>query len=208
MKNIKTFDSFENISEKGDKWIQDVIKRPGALRKKLRKGKGEKISKEEINSELSKLKKKDKDKSKPGVQGLSKSDLTKFRQLGLAKTLKGLKENHGHENYMFFNNLETIKRMAEELLSMDHEKMDSMMSNGHDWATDHVAVAKEDLEQVYDFFMADEEHEHGMEDQDMDQDMDMEDMNQDMDQEMGMEEEEEEEEECPMCKCSPCKCWN
>ena len=199
MKNIKTFDSFENISEKGDKWIQDAIKRPGALRKNLGKKKGEKISKGEISSELSKLKKKDKDKSKPGVQGLSKSDLAKFRQLGLAKTLKGLKENHGHENYMFFNNLETIKRMAEELLSMDHDKMDSMMSNGHDWATDHVAVAKEDLEQVYDFFMSDEEQYHDEEDVMVG--------GEDMEEE---EEDEEfsEEEECPMCKCNPCKCWN
>ena len=41
MKHLKTFESFENISEeKGEKWIQDAIKRPGALRKKLGK-KGE-----------------------------------------------------------------------------------------------------------------------------------------------------------------------
>jgi len=200
MKNIKTFESFENISEeKGEKWIQDAISHPGALRKKLGKSKGEKITKGEIGTEMAKLKKKDKDKSKPGIQGLSKKDLTKFRQLGLAKTLKGLKEGHGHENYMFFNNLETIKRMAEELLSMDHEKMDSMMSNGHDWATDHVAVAKEDLEQVYDFFMSDEEQYHDEEDVMVG--------GEDMEEE---EEDEEfsEEEECPMCKCNPCKCWN
>ena len=201
MKNIENFEQFNEKSS--EKWIQKSISRPGALRKKLGKKKGEKISSTEIRSEISKLKKKDKDKSKPGIQGLSKKDLTKFRQLSLAKTLKGLKENHGHENYMFFNNLETIKRMAEELLSMDHEKMDSMMTNGHDWATDHVAVAKEDLEQVYDFFMSDEEHSHDMEDMDMEEDMYME---EDMD--MEVEEEEEEEEECPRCKCSPCKCWN
>ena len=51
----------------------------------------EKISKGEIEDELSKLKKKDKDPKKSGVQGLSKRDLTKLRQLNLAKTLKGLK---------------------------------------------------------------------------------------------------------------------
>ena len=92
MKHLKTFKSFENISEeKGEKWIQDAIKRPGALRKKLGKKGEEKISKGEIEDELSKLKKKDKDPKKSGVQGLSKRDLTKLRQLNLAKTLKGLK---------------------------------------------------------------------------------------------------------------------
>jgi len=49
MKHLKTFESFENISEeKGEKWIQDAIKRPGALRKKLGKKGEEKISKGEI----------------------------------------------------------------------------------------------------------------------------------------------------------------
>ena len=49
MKHLRTFESFENISEeKGEKWIQDAIKRPGALRKKLGKKGEEKISKGEI----------------------------------------------------------------------------------------------------------------------------------------------------------------
>lgn len=79
------------VSEaKGEKWIQDAIKRPGALRRKLKKGKGEKISSEEIRGELSKLKKKDRDKDKPGLQ-LSPSDRRKQKQLVLAKTLKGMK---------------------------------------------------------------------------------------------------------------------
>ena len=75
----------------GRKWIQDAIKRPGALRKKLGKKGEEKISKGEIAGEIAKLRKKDKNKEKPGIQGLSKSDLTKLRQLNLAKTLKGMK---------------------------------------------------------------------------------------------------------------------
>ena len=92
MKHLKTFESFENISEeKDEKWIQDAIKRPGALRKKLGKKDEEKISKGEIEEEISKLKKKDKDPKKSGVQGLSKRDLSKLRQLNLAKTLKSLK---------------------------------------------------------------------------------------------------------------------
>lgn len=85
--------SSEELTEakKSKYWIQDAIKRPGALRRKLHKKKGEKVSMGEIDSELQSLKAKDKDKSKPGVQGLSKRDLTKYRELNLAKTLKKMK---------------------------------------------------------------------------------------------------------------------
>ena len=71
------------------KWIKDAIKRPGALRKKLHKGKGEKITSTEIDSELQALKAKDKDKEKPGLQ-LGRKDRTKHKELVLAKTLRGL----------------------------------------------------------------------------------------------------------------------
>lgn len=91
MKHLQTFESFSHITEeKDEKWIKDAIKKPGALRKSMKKGEGEKISDEEINTELSKLKKKDKDKEKPGLQ-LSKTDRTKQKRLVLAKTLKGMK---------------------------------------------------------------------------------------------------------------------
>ena len=88
MKNIVDFNSFNE----GKNWIKDAIKKPGALKKSLGKNKDEKISKTEIESELSKLKAKDKDKKKPGTQ-LGKKDATKKRRLELAKTLKSLKEN-------------------------------------------------------------------------------------------------------------------
>lgn len=80
----------EVSEKKGEKWIQKAIKRPGALRKKLKKGEGEEITDDEIKSELNKLKKKDKDKERPGLQ-LSKPDRRKQKQLILAKTLKSLK---------------------------------------------------------------------------------------------------------------------
>jgi len=76
--------------KKGEKWIADAIKDKGALRKKMGKKEGEKISKAEIDAELAKLHKKDKDKSKAGDQ-LSPSDAKKKKQLTLAKTLKGIK---------------------------------------------------------------------------------------------------------------------
>jgi hypothetical protein len=72
------------------KWIQDAIKRPGSLRRRMRKKAGEKISKGEIDSELQALMSRDKDREKPGLQ-LSKRDSRKHKQLVLARTLKGLK---------------------------------------------------------------------------------------------------------------------
>lgn len=80
----------EEVTEKKKEWIADAIKRPGALRKKMDKKEGEKISKKEIDAELAKLHKKDKDPNKPGDQ-LSKKDAQKKKQLTLAKTLKDMK---------------------------------------------------------------------------------------------------------------------
>jgi hypothetical protein len=138
-------------------WIQDAIKHPGALKKSLHKGKDEKISKSEINSELAKLKAKDKDKKKPGTQ-LNKKDATKKRRLELAKTLsklKGVKEHNEEEHYMFFSNLETIKRLVDELLQMDKSEIDAMLKE-HDWASDHITSSKDDIEEVFDFFAGNE----------------------------------------------------
>ena len=83
-------DSTMKNEAKKDKWIQDAIKNPGSLRKKMKKGKGEKISSDELDMEISKLKKKDKDPDKPGAQ-LSKGDAKKYKQLNLAKTLRKFK---------------------------------------------------------------------------------------------------------------------
>jgi hypothetical protein len=145
--SIKSFNSFNEA--KGEKWIQDAIKNPGALKKSLGKKEGEKISKSEINAELSKLKAKDKDPKKPGAQ-LGKKDATKKKRLELAKTLKSLKEHQETDNYMFFGNLETMKRLVDELLTMDQSEIDAILTE-HDWASDHISVATENLEQVFDF---------------------------------------------------------
>jgi hypothetical protein len=54
-------------------------------------------------------------------------------------------------NYMFFGNLETIKRNIEELLSLDQERVDSILKNGHEWAVDHIASSMDDIQEVYNF---------------------------------------------------------
>jgi hypothetical protein len=93
MSNIKSFDSFNE--EKN--WIKDAVKKPGSLRKSLGKKKGEKISKSEINSEISDLRKKDRNPDKPGLQ-LGKRDKTKYKRLTLARTLKSMHEDIDHDN--------------------------------------------------------------------------------------------------------------
>ena len=54
-------------------------------------------------------------------------------------------------NYMLFRNLETIKQAIDKILSMDAKHVDHIVSQGHDWANDHVAEAKNNIEQVADF---------------------------------------------------------
>ena len=170
--SIKSFNSFNEA--KGEKWIQDAIKNPGALKKSMGKKEGEKISKSEINAELAKLKAKDKDPKKPGAQ-LGKKDATKKRRLELAKTLSSLKENCGEtNNYMFFGNLKTIKRLVDEMLEMDESEVDAILSNGHNWAVDHIATSKDDVEEVFNFLaghdVPTEEHGYATHDLSFDED--------------------------------------
>jgi hypothetical protein len=62
-----------------------------------------------------------------------------------------LKEEN--QRYMFFSNLEQMKRQCEMLLNMDENQIESILTNGHDWAQDHIAEAKNNMDQVFDFLM-------------------------------------------------------
>lgn len=55
------------------------------------------------------------------------------------------------ENYMFFGNLETMKRQIEDLLRMDRKKVDMVLRDGHNWAVDHIVSSKDDIEEVFNF---------------------------------------------------------
>lgn len=57
------------------------------------------------------------------------------------------------QSYMFFGNLETIKRSVEEMLEMDHDKVNTLLNDGHNWAEDHVSTSKEMISHVYNFLM-------------------------------------------------------
>ena len=77
---------------------------------------------------------------------LKENDLKKYIS-------KLLKENEMTENYMFFSNLQQIHRQCEMLMKMDPQELDQIIQNGHDWADDHVSEAKNNIDQVFDFFM-------------------------------------------------------
>ena len=50
------------------------------------------------------------------------------------------------ENYMFFQNLRDMRDNIEDILSMEESEVDNTLSNGHDWASDHIATSKDDVE--------------------------------------------------------------
>jgi hypothetical protein len=77
---------------------------------------------------------------------LKENDLKKYIS-------KIIKENKMTENYMFFSNLQQIHRQCEMLMKMDPQELDQIIKNGHDWADDHVSEAKNNMDQVFDFFM-------------------------------------------------------
>ena len=57
----------------------------------------------------------------------------------------------GQQHYMFFANLTSIKHYIEEILKMDPAAVDKYLKNGHDWAADHIATSKDDIQEVADW---------------------------------------------------------
>ena len=57
------------------------------------------------------------------------------------------------KHYMFFSNLKSIKEKVDKLLEMDPREVDAMLSDGHDWASDHVSTSRDDIEEVYNWIV-------------------------------------------------------
>ena len=68
-------------------------------------------------------------------------------------TDKPSRQEKESSRYMFFSNLEQMRRQCDLLLDLDHEMVESILENGHDWAQDHIAEAKNNMDQVFDFIM-------------------------------------------------------
>jgi hypothetical protein len=69
------------------------------------------------------------------------------------------------DRYMFFSNLEQMKRQCDLLLDLNHDEIESILDDGHDWAQDHIAEAKNNLDQVFDFLMNTTKRYHTMDDE-------------------------------------------
>ena len=88
------------------------------------------------------------------------SDFKNVEKLGFTcrfsesiKKTKTIKENKESSRYMFFSNLEQMKRQCELLLDLDESMVEEILESGHDWAQDHIAEAKNNMDQVFDFLM-------------------------------------------------------
>ena len=68
---------------------------------------------------------------------------------------KVLNEDHDMKStrYMFFSNLQQMRRQCDLLLDLDQSMIEGILENGHDWAQDHIAEAKNNMDQVFDFLM-------------------------------------------------------
>jgi hypothetical protein len=117
-----------------------------------------KITKEELKGNQKKL---DKNRN-------NKIDSDDFKLLRKKKSIKegsdcGCGEDKDDTRYMFFSNLEQMMRQARMLLQMDEDMLEDLINNGHDWAADHIAEAKNNMDQVFDFIMG-EMHGEGEDD--------------------------------------------
>ena len=79
--------------------------------------------------------------------------ITESQLNNLVKKIVNEKDYGKIQNYMFFSNLEQMIRQAQLLLELDPMDVEKILQGGHDWADDHITVAKENLDQVFDFMM-------------------------------------------------------
>jgi len=81
------------------------------------------------------------------------SRVIKLSESKLNELIKRIVSEQESERYMFFSNLEQLHRQTNLLLDLDKSQVESILQGGHDWAQDHVAIAKENIDQVFDFMM-------------------------------------------------------
>lgn len=79
--------------------------------------------------------------------------IVKLTEKDISKLVQKVLKEQESPNYMFFSNLEQLIRQANLLLELDPQVIDEILLGGHDWASDHITVAKENLDQVFDFMM-------------------------------------------------------
>ncbi len=96
------------------------------------------------------------------IKRISESEINR-----LTKKIVNEKDYGQVKNYMFFSNLEQMISQAQQLLELDPMKVEQILQDGHDWADDHITVAKENLDQVFDFMMNESQSSGGDYEEDM-----------------------------------------
>ena len=79
--------------------------------------------------------------------------IIKLQESDISRLVKKILSEQETERYMFFSNLEQLHRQTAILLDLGQDAVEGILDHGHDWAQDHVAVAKENIDQVFDFMM-------------------------------------------------------
>ena len=89
-------------------------------------------------------------------KGAKPTDFTKKQEKSVKKTAEKLKKSisENKDNYMFFQNLKTIRDAVDEMLNLEPSMVDMILSDGHDWANDHIATSKDDVEEVKNFLIS------------------------------------------------------
>jgi hypothetical protein len=82
------------------------------------------------------------------VVKLTESDLSRI----VKRVLNESHEDYS-DRYMFFSNLEQMRRQCDMLLELDQDMVTQILDDGHDWAQDHISEAKNNMDQVFDFMM-------------------------------------------------------
>jgi hypothetical protein len=96
------------------------------------------------------------------IKRISESEINR-----LTKKIVNEKDYGQVKNYMFFSNLEQMISQAQQLLELDPMEVEKIIQGGHDWADDHITVAKENLDQVFDFMMNESQSSGGDYEEDM-----------------------------------------
>jgi len=94
----------------------------------------------------------------------------KLSESDLSRIITRVINEEENTRYMFFSNLEQMRRQCDILLEMDRSMVEEILEDGHDWAQDHISEAKNNMDQVFDFLM----NETKSEDNHMDDDVMME----------------------------------
>ena len=79
--------------------------------------------------------------------------IVRLNENQLSSLIKKVINEQKSNRYMFFSNLEQMRRQCDLLLQLNEDEVSSILENGHDWAQDHIAEAKNNMDQVFDFIM-------------------------------------------------------